>query len=97
MPGFATPPTVVPIEDRVGEWRKRCGDAVTPAGFGIWWITRTSGGAARTLVAVDRDWLVVEQTLPDYRLARIDDVQRWGPRLLDAALGTNIETGVTGE
>lgn len=86
MPGFATSHSVVPIEERVGEWLKAFDDAVMPAGFGRWWITRTGDGAARTMVAVDRDWLVVEQTLRDYQLACIDDVQRWGPRLLDAAL-----------
>ena len=32
MPDLATSPTIVPIEERVGEWLKRFEDAVMPAG-----------------------------------------------------------------
>jgi hypothetical protein len=86
MQSFAMSPAIVPIEERVAECLNRFGDAVMSAGRGRWWITQPGDGAARTMVAVDRDWLLVEQTLLDCRLTRIDAVQGWGARLLDAAL-----------
>jgi hypothetical protein len=86
MPSFAMSSAIVSTEERVAECLNRFGDGVVSAGRGRWSITLPGDGAARTMVVVDRDWLVVEKTLRDCRLARIDDVQRWGPRLLDAAL-----------
>jgi hypothetical protein len=82
---------VMPIEERVGEYLNRFGDDVVAAGSGRWWVTRHGDGAARTLVAVDQDWLVVEQALGDCPLARVSDVERWAWRLLDA--GLNLPSG----
>jgi len=83
MPGFIAHPAVTPMEERIGECLKRFGEAVRPAGCGRWWITRSGDEAAPTTVVVDQGWLVVEQTFCDYRLARVDDIERWSWQLLD--------------
>jgi hypothetical protein len=75
------------MEERYGECLSRFGDAVMPAGCGRWSLTRSGDQAAPTTVVVDQGWLVVEQTCSDYRLARIDDIQRWSSQLLDTGRG----------
>ena len=84
MQDVAAHASVMSNDDRIGECLNRFGDALMPAGSGRWQITRPGDGAAPTTVVVDQDWLVVEQSFCDCRLARVDDVQRWGWQLLDA-------------
>ena len=91
MQDVAAHASVTSNDERIGECLGRFGDALMPAGSGRWRITRPGDGAAPTTVAVDQDWLVVEQSFCDCRLARVDDVQRWGWRLLDA--GRNLPSG----
>lgn len=86
----ATYPAVCPAamttEQRVGEYLKRFGDAVTPIGSGRWRINHDGDGQTHIEVVVDEGWLVVEQALSDCRLARDGDVQEWSWRLLGASL-----------